>query len=382
MAKALLGLASLIVFAAPAPATFDLAVRHARIVHGDGRVTGSATILIASGRIARIDETPAADSVPAVQSIEAAGRTLVPGLIDAHVHLDPSMLAQFFANGVTTVRDLRSAVDGRGSSWPGAKVADDFTSARAAVRQLVDGGADVIAIGPRLPPPLLAIVVQESAARGVPVAADLAVTTAMEAASFGITSLEHLSGVVEAATAVSGDVSPRSADANEDGGAADQNWTTAPRQGLDRVAHALLDRGVVLVPTLTRQEALIRARNAVPDALAPLAIQQRFVRDYSQMGGRVAAGTDAGTPLVAPGVSLLRELELYVEAGMTPAAALRTATVDAALLLGLANRAGTIAIGRDADLVVVDGDPLRDITALRRIVAVVRRGIVVRRSGL
>jgi imidazolonepropionase-like amidohydrolase len=96
------------------------------------------------------------------------------------------------------------------------------------------------------------------------------------------------------------------------------------------------------------------------------------------MGGRIAAGTDAGTPPIAPGVSLLRELELYVGAGLTPSAALRTATADAAALLGVANGVGTIAIGKDADLVVVDGDPLRDITALGRIVNVIRRGVAVK----
>jgi len=99
-----------------------------------------------------------------------------------------------------------------------------------------------------------------------------------------------------------------------------------------------------------------------------------------QMGGRVAAGTDAGTPSVVPGASLLRELQLYVEGGMAPAAALRTATADAAALLGSSSRAGTITIGKDADLVIVDGDPLRDISALRRVISVVRRGAIVKSS--
>jgi imidazolonepropionase-like amidohydrolase len=378
MAKALIGLASLIVFAAQTPGTFDLAIRHARIIHGDGRVTASATLLIASGRIARIDETAAADAAPARRSIEAAGRTVVPGLIDAHVHLQPSMQLQFLDSGVTTVRDLRSAIDGSGSTWPAATVADDFTSARAAVRQLVDSGVDVIAIGPRLKPPVLAIVVQEAAARGVPVAAEVGFTTAIEAASFGITSLEHLSGIVEAARAVPGPLLQSRNDAEESWIASDSEWATVSHDGLDRVAHALLDRGVTLVPTLVRLEARLRTVRATADALAPLAVQQRFVRTYAQMGGRIAAGTDAGTPPIAPGVSLLRELELYVGAGLTPSAALRTATADAAALLGVANRVGTIAIGKDADLVVVDGDPLRDITALGRIVNVIRRGVAVK----
>jgi imidazolonepropionase-like amidohydrolase len=67
-----------------------------------------------------------------------------------------------------------------------------------------------------------------------------------------------------------------------------------------------------------------------------------------------------------------------VSAGLTPAAALRGATADAAHLLGVSTRTGTIDVGKDADLLLVDGDPLTDIRATRRIVAVVRLGVVVR----
>lgn len=63
----------------PSPTRFDLAIRHARIVHGDGRVTSQATVFIAGGRIGRIDPTDTADAVPADRSVEASGRTLLPG---------------------------------------------------------------------------------------------------------------------------------------------------------------------------------------------------------------------------------------------------------------------------------------------------------------
>jgi imidazolonepropionase-like amidohydrolase len=78
-----------------------------------------------------------------------------------------------------------------------------------------------------------------------------------------------------------------------------------------------------------------------------------------------------------PGSSLHRELELYVAAGLTPAAALKSATADAADLLGIADRAGTVDVGKDADLVLLDGDPLTEIRATRRIVAVIRGGVLV-----
>jgi imidazolonepropionase-like amidohydrolase len=377
MAKAVLGIAALLAAAVPVSDSLDLAIRHARIVHGDGRVTPLATILVDSGRVARIDESAATDGVPARYSIDAAGRTVVPGLIDAHVALPPSTLAPFLANGVTTLREMRSAIDGPGSTWVGATIVDDFTTARAAVRRLVDGGADLIATGPRLKPPIFAIVVQEAAARGVPVAAVLGFTTAVEAAAFGVTSIEHLSGIIQAATAFSARLMQPPHPGNGIPPALEE-WTTMPQEALDRVARSLIDRGVTLVPTLVRQEAMLRANDASLGMGGSLAAQQRFVANYARTGGRIAAGTDAGNALVAPGTSLHRELELYVEGGLSPAAALKAATADAAALLGVTNRVGTIAIGRDADLVLVDGDPLRDITALRRIVNVVRRGVVVR----
>ena len=90
----------------------------------------------------------------------------------------------------------------------------------------------------------------------------------------------------------------------------------------------------------------------------------------------MAAGSDAALPLVSPGASLHRELQLYVAGGLTPAAALETATVRAARLLGIADRAGTVDAGKDADLVLLDADPLTDITATLRVRLVVRAGLV------
>jgi imidazolonepropionase-like amidohydrolase len=91
-----------------------------------------------------------------------------------------------------------------------------------------------------------------------------------------------------------------------------------------------------------------------------------------EAGALVTAGTDV--PFVPPGPGLHVELALYVEAGLSPAEALRTATLDAARALGYASELGSIEAGKLADLVVLDGDPLEDIGALRRIRAVVSGG--------
>lgn len=416
------------------PQTFDLAIRDARLVHGDGRVTARATVLISGGRIRQIvDRTAAA----ATRTIDARGHTLIPGLIDAHVHVEPWSLPLFLRHGVTTVRDLHNdpaftfalareplarerprvvaagaALDGSGSAIPGVIAIDDVGEARGIVRRLIADGAGVISIYPRLSPSLVAVVVQEARARGVPVAAHLGRTTAAEAAGLGVASIEHLSGVPESAA----ERAPAIVRAHDDfwrgWTASALAWPTLQPQALDRVVQRMTEQQVALVPTLVLHETCARLDDArmlreraasVPaegsagwDATAlvsragwnerklegfrrTLPALQRFVAAFAHAGGRVAAGTDAGREFVVPGESLHRELELYVAAGLSPHDALRTATANAAALLGLANLIGTIEEGHDADLVLVDGDPLADIRATRRIVAVIHDGLEVPR---
>jgi imidazolonepropionase-like amidohydrolase len=419
------------------PAAFDLAIRHVRVVHGDGRVTPRASVFVSSGRISRIDTTPAADGVTARRSIEAAGQTLMPGLIDAHVHVEPWSAPVFLKYGVTTVRDLHNTpgvilplaredsparprivasgamLDGPGSFWPNAIIVTDITSVRAAVRQQVEAGAGVVKVYTRLSSSMIAAVVQEARARGVPVAAHLGRATATEAAIAGVTSIEHLSGIADAASSDR----ERLRRAHDDflGGwtAFELEWTRLTPGALEQVARTLVERGVTIVPTLALHEAF--SRLADPDlmndpaladvpadvvrrAWAPADIMtrarwtpatlaqfkrtlpelQRFVTLFSKSGGRVVAGTDTAQQFVVPGASLHRELELYVSGGLTPAQALKSATSDAADLLGLAARIGTIQTGKDADLVLISGDPLTDIRATRRILNVVRGGVIVR----
>ena len=436
LAAALLAVPLAMSPASQAPA-FELAIRQARVVHGDGRVTPSATVLIASGRISRIDTTAAGRTVAAGRTIDAAGRTLIPGLIDAHVHLAPWSSPLYLKHGVTTVRDVHNApatslplaredspsrprvlaagamLDGPGSFWPDAIAVSDLSAVRHAVREQIEAGASVIKVYTRLSSSMVNAIVQEARARGVPVAAHLGRTTAVEAAVAGVTSIEHLSGIAEAASSDP----QRLRRAHDDflGGwtAFELEWLTLKPSALDQVARRLIEREVTLVPTLALHDAFSRLDDASLTAGPELAdvprdviarewdpadimgrarwttrtladfkrvvpLLQRFVTRYVQMGGRIAAGTDSPQQFVVPGASLHRELQLYVEGGMTAAQALRSATTDAASLLGIASRAGTIGVGKDADLVLLEGDPLADIRNTRRIAHVVRAGVVVR----
>jgi imidazolonepropionase-like amidohydrolase len=172
----------------------------------------------------------------------------------------------------------------------------------------------------------------------------------------------------------------------------------AVRAGLDTVEHGtLLDeeaidlmkqRGAFYVPTLAAPFHICAGGTAsgippyaVAKAESVLARHRESVRRAHEVGVRIAMGTDCGTPFNAAGKNAL-ELELMVQNGLTPAEALMATTRVAAEAIGIPDRAGTLAPGKRADLIVVDGNPLADVKVLQepaRIPWVVQSGRVVKK---
>ncbi|MGH4017650.1 MAG: amidohydrolase family protein [Pseudonocardiaceae bacterium] len=134
------------------------------------------------------------------------------------------------------------------------------------------------------------------------------------------------------------------------------------------VMETIIERGTTLAPTLAVTEVALPAD-------VPSDLRDR-VREFHMAGGRVVAGSDTAVPGVFSGAGLIRELELLVDAGLSPHAALVAATSTAADAMR-ADHIGVISSGRAADLLVVEGDPLADIAAVRSVQLVLRDGRVV-----
>jgi imidazolonepropionase-like amidohydrolase len=359
------------------------AITNVRVFDGE-RLGGPSTVVVDDGLLS----ARALSDVAGAEVVDGGGGTLLPGLIDTHVHVDRVSQLEVSASwGVTTmldmgnkdlanlamlknavnVPDLRSA--GNPASAPnsvfvrkmGFSVSTTVSGPEDAARfvaERVAEGSDYIKIlveDPKIP---------GTRALGPPTVAALV-------------GAAHDAGLMTIAHVVSADT-----------------MTTAVRAGADIVTHTALtsdlsqdltallgDRPVVIIPTLTMMQGVVRAIGGklVMRMLAPFVPAVRLnyghalstVAAFRQAGAVILAGTDSNDDLAAPcqvahGESLHEELERLVAAGLAPAEALRGATSLAAAIFGLTDR-GAVAPGRRADLLLVDGDPTVDISATRNI---------------
>ncbi|MFQ5690621.1 MAG: amidohydrolase family protein [Gemmatimonadota bacterium] len=345
--------------------------------------------------------------------IDASNGTVIPGLIDAHSHqgygLGEALGRTWLAYGVTMVRDpsadpfvireRREAVesgvrpgprelatgrifDGTRVYYSGANALTPGAEVRQELERAVELGYDLIKTYVRLPDALQERIVDYAHAHGIPVSSH----ELYPAVAFGVDHVEHIRGTSRRG------YSPK---------------VTELRRSYQDVIALLTASGMSLTPTIgiqggfpyligrdstvlddPRLAALYgpdyvrslravarRARAGLRERRRRLDPQGATVRRVMRGGGRVIAGTDS--PIIPYGLSLHTELAHYVEfGGLTPAEALRTATSASAETLGVGEDLGTIEPGKLADLVVVDGNPLRHIGDARRVRLVLKDGRV------
>lgn len=397
------------------------ALLNALLIDGDPRgYAGPGGVLLDGDRILASGPDIVRDAVGDVPTLDLAGQTLLPGLVDCHVHLSwsadatpvatlveelasPERLAMRTAGnafaalrrGTTTVRDLgdpdevvfalREAVaDG---IVPGPRVlaagrvitkpaghchfvgrhATDAESIRTAVATQLAGGADVVKImttgGVHTPgsDPRLVQYTHAELAGAVEVA---------HAAGRRITGHATCNAGVQVAVAAG-------LDSVQHGSALEPS-----------TADAMAQAGVLLTPTLATRYFLDQHLDdpAIPYELTSKARstavgRQAAIEAALAAGVTIAAGTDSGTTFVPHG-ALPTEIRLLHQAGMSVRDAIAAATSVAAREVGLPGVIGTLAPGGQADLLVVDGDPLRDLEALERTALVIKAGVLVYRSNI
>jgi len=388
------------------------AVVGVRLFDGE-RVLPRCDVLVRDGRVAAVAEHLEIPS--GVPTVDGAGRTLLPGLLDAHVHTWGDSLADALRFGVTTVFDMftdpqyaaevrrRQAADGN----PGA--ADLFTAGLLATVAgghgtqfpirvpTVDPGVDADAwVAARLAEgsDYVKIILEDGSSLGHPIPTLSAARVAELAAAahrHGVLAVAHVGSAAEARLAMEAGVD----------GLVHLFLDADPGVGTTgSVAHSIADAGAFVVPTLTVLESLAGGHGGAeladdPRLAAALSREQSgqlrrtfglppqpglsldnaldTTRRLATLGVPILAGSDAPNPGTAFGASLHRELELLVTAGLTPVEALTAATSAPADAFGLDDR-GRVAPGLRADLLLVAGDPTTDVTATRDRVAVWKLG--------
>lgn len=394
-----------------APTSGATLITGARILDAaTGRYLPPASVLIENGRITRVSATEPDGLAPDVRRLSLRNATLVPGLIDARAGVAPvadndSYRQQHFglAHGVTGYRVLnvratwgvaqRRRIDaGRVVAprlWIGGRgfgrgavadlrlieTPDARWAAAEAARQIADG-VDWLAGFDGLSPELHRALVAAVKGTTVRVASMPGASSMADLAAAGVHSIEGLAWPL---------AGREPSDAPD---AIDRAWADASARDLNALALRLARARVYLVPMAasyapspTGPGGSARASASAPAptpavARRAWAARRAFLVRFVRAGGRVVTGSGFDIGGRPPGIGTHAELAALVAAGLTPAEAIRAATVNAAALVGAERTLGIIAAGRDADIIIVEGDPLADVTALQRLTHVVRRGEV------
>lgn len=367
-----------------------------------------------------------------VDTVDAEGKYIIPGLIDMHCHINERFAPHFVASGVTTVRNTAGNVkllsklieqpddapipriyasdrmiDGTPGQWGptsyGNFVTDDPEEARKEVRRQVEVGAKFVKLYGWIKRDVMEAAVDEAKMNNLEVAIDLVNSkdvTALDAAECGVTWFEHASGFAHEMYKGWNLFVDQEEWLHID-------WENPDQEKIKELCKKMLECNVKLCPTMVIYDQSIKypefwsPQNIVIESASNInfimqywkqqaehvesikkynakthKLDKAIAKIYHDMGGTVVAGTDTPALLYSyPGMALHRELEIFVEIGFTELEALQAATVNAAKSINL-DDIGVIKEGSIADLVILNGNPLEDIKYTQEIHTIVKGGKV------
>lgn len=340
----------------------SIAIVNVNVIPMDqNRVIQSQTVLIDDGRITSIGPASTTQVPAGALRIDAKGKYLLPGLIDMHVHIRTSELDKYLPAGITSVRNmwgynelpaimrdietrarkgphifsLTAGFDGSPAQWPQTQVSDDPSVISALVDRQYDLGFREIKVYQRLTRAAYDTIVAVAKRKGMTFAGHMPPLVGLEhVLASGQRSIEHLGG-----------------------------YNTGSQ--LDVQITATIQAGTYNCPTIAVQSLLTPSRG---DGL------RAITAALHARGARLLVGTDSGIDVTQAGSSIHDELELFVRAGIPPFDALLGATRTAAEYLGQTAAIGTIAVGKEADLLLLRDNPLADIRSTRLIDVVIVDG--------
>ena len=407
----------------PPPAGF--ALTHARVLDVErGAWMPGQTVLISGGKIAAVG--PALQVPAGAEVIDLAGKALLPGLWDMHAHFGNADGALNIASGVTTARDVGNKsdvlddfkqrfdegaaigphlyragfIEGRGKDAAHAEVtATNEQEARAAVEFWAKRGYEMIKIYNSMDPALVPILAQAAHAHGMTVTGHIPMhMLANEAVRAGYDGVEHINQLMlnffadhdtETRTPLRfslvgdkmADFDPQSPKAKEFYALLREHRTVIDPTYVTFEPVYVAEQGKV-VPgweqTVPRLPAQVQ-RGFLIGGLPLEGKKELYASSWEKLLKMASVLRDQGVTVVAgtdyyAGLALHRELELFVRGGLSPEEALRDATIVPARVMHADGQTGSIAAGKTADLVVIDGDPLANISDIRRTVMTFRSG--------
>jgi imidazolonepropionase-like amidohydrolase len=371
------------------------------------RAIPDAVIIIENGIIKKIGKKGEVDIPTGAKVINANGKMLLPGLWDMHAHFEQAEWGPaYLAAGVTTVRDcgnefsfinaIKEAIDGGKGVGPeilkagivdgpgpyalGVIQADNKEEAIEIVDRYKNNGFAHIKIYSSVKPPIVKAICDEAHKQGLTVTGHIPIgMTLQQGVDSGMDMVNH----VQYVWSVMKHNKDRSVDFDD---------TTRTK-----VINFIKQHNVVIDPTLGVFEMAFRSTQDDITQIEPafytlplplqamlkntgqnMAGAKKFKPLYESMVKIVKKLHDAGVTIIAgtdqgfPGFSVARELELYVQAGLSPADAIQTATITPAKVMKLDNRAGSIDEGKRADIILVEGDPLKNIREIRNVTLVIQ----------
>ncbi|MBI5934826.1 MAG: amidohydrolase family protein [Chloroflexi bacterium] len=381
------------------------------------RILDDQTVVVRDGAIESIGSSGQIEVPAEALIVDGRGKYLMPGLVDMHVHVtNENELFLFVAHGVTSVRNLWGGLNGADHlGWrakieagemfgptlytagpimegppktvPWMQVYEDPESAAEAVNQQIDQGYDFIKVYDYISLPVYEAVIETAQARGVMVVGHTPRKVGLERVlNSGQVTIEHISGFIDA-------------DAGEYGVPESELPTYAKMAAADGVyicptiavyqlyvpdedLHLLVERPEMdLVSPRTKFMWKYLQRpgsmgNVTYQGDYPARINEMFLnvtRILHEHGVKFILGTDTNNPYLVPGASLFDELDYLVEAGFSPYEALETGTRNAAEAMGKSDEFGTIEVGKRADLILLENNPLLDVSNIQN-----RSGVMVR----